>query len=230
MNSATEPAANRLLRDLDRAIEEKHLLKHPFYQAWTAGDLSLDALRGYSVEYYRQVEAFPLYLGAAYSRCENVESRRQILENLVEEDSGPDNHLELWLRFAEGLGVDRDEVESAEPLPETKDCVHAMRELTLNGSTVESMAAIYAYEAMVPEISEQKIDGLVRRYGIDDERTLSFFREHEQADREHREWDRDLLVKMCESEEDADSCLRAATVSLDSLWKLLDGVSRVYVQ
>jgi pyrroloquinoline-quinone synthase len=36
-----------------------------------------------------------------------------LLDNLIEEEKGSENHPELWLRFAEGLGFDRDSVESS---------------------------------------------------------------------------------------------------------------------
>ena len=39
--------------EVDRLIEERSLLKHPFYQAWQRGDLSLDTLRCYAFQYYQ---------------------------------------------------------------------------------------------------------------------------------------------------------------------------------
>lgn len=59
---------SELLNRIDRLIEERHLLKHPFYQAWNAGELSIESLLEYSCQYYAQVKAFPLYLGAVYAR------------------------------------------------------------------------------------------------------------------------------------------------------------------
>ena len=39
--------------EVDRLIEERSLLKHPFYQGWQRGDLSLDTLRSYAAQYYQ---------------------------------------------------------------------------------------------------------------------------------------------------------------------------------
>ena len=44
---------------LDLMIAERSLLKHPFYQAWTAGTLSIERLQNYAVQYYPHVAAFP---------------------------------------------------------------------------------------------------------------------------------------------------------------------------
>ena len=107
--------------------------------------------------------------------------------------------------------------------------MEAFRALCLDGTACEGMAAIYAYEAMTPEVSETKIDGLERFYDIKDERTLQFFRVHESADREHREWDRALLESFIESDADAEAAVAAAKRGLDALWTLLDGVQRAYV-
>ena len=52
---------------IEAAITEKSLLKHPFYQAWNAGGLPLDALRQYAAQYYRFELAFPTFLSAPKS-------------------------------------------------------------------------------------------------------------------------------------------------------------------
>ena len=54
-----------MLDSLDALIEEHHLLKHPFYQAWTEGTLSKESLQLYAEQYYQHVRAFPENLRAA---------------------------------------------------------------------------------------------------------------------------------------------------------------------
>jgi len=95
---------------LNQKIEEKHLLKNAFYQAWTKGELSLDDLRSYSRQYFAQVRAFPAYLSEMHSRCENLDSRRVIARNLADEEATSPTHPELWLDFAAGLGESREAV------------------------------------------------------------------------------------------------------------------------
>ncbi|PYI63155.1 MAG: pyrroloquinoline quinone biosynthesis protein PqqC, partial [Verrucomicrobia bacterium] len=43
------------LDEIDNNIEAKHLLKHPFYLAWTRGELSNEALADYARQYYHHV-------------------------------------------------------------------------------------------------------------------------------------------------------------------------------
>src|SRR6266478_3652499 len=99
-----------VIATLDSRISERSILKHPFYQAWTAGTLSIERLQNYAVEYYPHVAAFPRYLSAIHSRCADITTRQLLLENLIEEERGVKNHPELWLRFAEAIGVSRERV------------------------------------------------------------------------------------------------------------------------
>jgi len=59
------------LDEIDNDIAEKHLLKHPFYLAWTRGELSREALTDYAKQYYHHVAAFPTYLSAVHAKCDD---------------------------------------------------------------------------------------------------------------------------------------------------------------
>jgi pyrroloquinoline-quinone synthase len=96
--------SREVIADLDPIIAERSMLKHPFYQAWTAGTLTRERLQNYAVEYYPHVAAFPRYLSAIHSRCADMATRQAILENLIEEERGAENHPELWLALCRGDG------------------------------------------------------------------------------------------------------------------------------
>src|SRR3977135_315390 len=104
---------NPHLDAIDRQIAAKHLLTHPFYLAWTRGELSKTALADYAQQYYHHVAAFPTYLSAVHANCDDQPTRKDLLKNLVDEETGSPNHPELWLKFAEGLGVARDQVQES---------------------------------------------------------------------------------------------------------------------
>jgi pyrroloquinoline-quinone synthase len=216
-----------ILTTIETLIEERHLLKHPFYQAWSAGNLTLSALQEYSKQYYRQVEAFPTYVSAVHANCPVLPVRQQLLENLIEEERGTEHHPELWLRFAEALGVNRDEVANATPLPETQNLVDTFRTLTRDRSYLAGLVALLAYEAQIPEVAETKIAGLQRFYGINHERGLSFFQVHLQADRFHADTARNILREYLTHAE-ADEIVPTCEQALDALWGMLDGVYAQY--
>src|SRR3974390_3504865 len=111
------------LAALEERIARYDLLCHPYYQAWTAGQLTCEALRDYASDYAHHVAAFPAYLSTLHSRLDDGELRRAVLRNLCEEEIDGRPHSELWLDFAEGMGADREEVRQHQPLPEVRALV-----------------------------------------------------------------------------------------------------------
>src|ERR1700757_1664976 len=111
------------LQELDARIAKYDLLCHPYYKAWTAGELTREDLCEYASDYFHHVAAFPAYLSALHSRLDDGEQRRAVLRNLCEEEIEGRPHSELWLDFAEGMGADRAEVRRREAMPEVKEVV-----------------------------------------------------------------------------------------------------------
>lgn len=214
---------------LQNAVMEHSMLSHPFYVAWTEGKLSKDVLGDYARQYYAHVRAFPTYVSAVHSRCDDIAIRQELLENLIEEEKGEENHPELWLRFAEGLGVDRADVRSSTLLPSTEDSVASLKSLTQSEDYREGLAALYAYESQIPEVAKTKRDGLAKFYEINDERSVSFFRVHEGIDLLHQQVEKKILSEQCKSAEEQERAIAAARKSAKALWSFLDGVTEAYV-
>jgi len=212
---------------IDEIVEEKHLLKHPFYTAWTKGELTLDALRGYAAQYYQHVAAFPRYLSAIHSQTPDLQTRQYLLENLIDEERGAESHPELWLRFAEAIGCNRDELRGTKALPETTVCDATFRRVARTSGPVAGLAALYAYESQVPAVAQSKIDGLKLHYGIDGDQALRFFSVHLEVDERHAQIARTLLEQA--PEEERATAVDAAGEAMAGLNTLLDGVTRAYV-
>lgn len=208
---------------IDEPIASKHLLTHPFYLAWTRGELSKEALCDYAQQYYHHVAAFPTYLSAVHSKCDDQPTRREILSNLIDEEAGERNHPELWLQFAESLGLARDQVRAAKKEPETAALIKNFRDVCGTGSTAEGLAALYAYESQIPAVSESKINGLKKHYGFDDPKGYEYFTVHVEADREHSATERELLGELLK-DDNAVSVKAAVERVVNSLWDLLSGV------
>lgn len=212
------------LQKLDEIVSERHMLQHPFYLMWNEGTLTVDMLREYAKEYYHQVHLFPTYVSATHANCEDMEVRQMLLENLIEEEHGPDNHPELWLRFGGALGVSREEMKERRYLPHTRESVRILKELAGRKNAYEGLAALYAYESQIPEISTTKIAGLKKWYNLDTKDALEFFAVHEHADEIHRIVTREALVRMCETDQQKQAALDAAREAADAFNLLLDGV------
>lgn len=218
------------LNELDEVISRHAMLSHPFYQCWNEGKLSRNTLAQYAKQYYAHVRAFPTYVSATHANCDDLATRQMLLENLIEEERGAENHPELWLRFAEGLGVNRNDVKQAELLDTTAESVSAIKQITRSENYIEGVAALYAYESQIPEVARSKREGLKSFYGIEDDRSVAFFRVHEEADVDHRQMERSILSRQCESAEQRARALKAADTSAKALWHFLDGVYAAYIE
>src|SRR5207302_2810332 len=127
------------------------------------------------------------------AKCDDPATRKQLLSNLIDEEAGSPNHPELWLQFAEGLGVPASDVRNTAKESETKKLIETFRSACGDGSTAQGLAALYAYESQIPEICESKIGGLKKHYGFSDPNHYQYFTVHVEADREHSAVERKML-------------------------------------
>ena len=216
---------HEFFEQLDAGIGKYDLLCHPFYQAWTAGELTREDLREYAMEYLEHVEAFPVYLEEFATRAEDSGIYRAVVSNRDDElgANGSRPHAELWLDFIEGMGG---QPPTCAKLPEVQSLVRWFHQAARHGAPEEALAAFYAYESQVPRIASQKARGLREWYAAD-EKTCAYFALHATADVYHARVWRNLLAKLIERDpEAAERALAAAACAAKALWKALDGMER----
>jgi pyrroloquinoline-quinone synthase len=219
---------NEFLQALDARIAKYDLLCHPFYQAWSAGQLTHDDLREYARDYYHHVDAFPTYLAELALRLDEGDTRRAVLANMSEENGCETvpgkkqrRHSDLWLDFAEGMGARL--MFGHRPTHEVSELMDFFHELASEGATEEALAAFYAYESQVPRVAETKARGLRELYGAD-EKTCGYFTLHTTADVYHSQVWRDQLAKRVGTDDfAADRALAAGEAAAKALWHTLDG-------
>ena len=224
--------ASTVLNQLDALIAQRSILQHPFYRAWTMGALTREDLAVYARVYYPHVAAFPDYLRSAIAGADTADTadtevvKERLEENLRDELSVPAPHSELWLRFADAVGADRDAVRTAAQTP-TPDVANVTGTFTrlCESTSARALAALYAYESQQPAVSVEKINGLRQQYGIADESSLAYFTVHAEADIAHRDGERRALAACLDAGATREEILDAASQALDAYWHLLDAVS-----
>ena len=208
------------IRDLDEIVQKRHLLKHPFYTAWSRGELSLDTLREYSRQYYHFEVNFPRYVAGAYSRILEPRDRRVLLENLVDEEGRSPTHPELWRDFARAIGVGS---LAYRPAAATRELMTVYERHALGVSAPAALGALYAYESQFPAVAAEKSRGLRAHYGIRSRAAHEFFRVHTVADVEHSAAERRLLAGYLRANSGAGRAAeRGLRDSLDAWWGFLD--------
>jgi pyrroloquinoline-quinone synthase len=216
--------AEEIVMQLERRISEYDLLRHPFYVAWSAGELTRTDLREYAAEYYHHVAAFPTYLSSLHSLLPCGALRRTVLRNLCDEEIDGIAHSELWLDFAEGIGADRDAVKQRTPILAVQELICTFR--TLMELPASALGALYAYESAVPRIAKEKARTLTADY-LADARTCRYFELHRRVDQHHsRVWKRELVALVSGDPALTAEALNGAVQAARSLWRALDGIER----
>ncbi|MGA2696472.1 MAG: iron-containing redox enzyme family protein [Terriglobales bacterium] len=209
--------SNDFFQQLDARIAKYDLLCHPFYKAWSAGELTREDLGEYSQNYFHHVAAFTGYLAAFACRQEDGPVRRAVLANMAEEEG----HSDLWLDFAEGMGAGRT---PRQPIAEVSQLIADFDRVATEAAPAEALAAFYAYESQVPRVAQEKARGLKEMYGAD-EKTCGYFTLHTTADVYHSNVWKNQLGKQVEANpEIAEEALNAAEAAAKSLWNALDGI------
>ena len=209
-------------QDLNKKLDQYHLLNHPFYKSWNEGKLTREIIRDYAEQYYQHVKAFPRYISATHSICEDIEKRKILLENLQDEENPNADHPKLWKNFALAMGADKDKIEDVKREWFTNDMIenffHQARK-----SYAEGLASLYTYERQIPEIAETKIRGLKNFYGVTTKEGLEFFEAHKAADVIHRKECEKLLDAL--TEEEKVKAEKASVLTARYLWNFLSGMS-----
>lgn len=212
---------------IQNEISASNLLKHPFYTLWSEGKLNKSILADYAEQYYKHVEAFPRYISLIHSQCEHIEDRQVLLENLIEEEQGSENHPKLWRDFAQSLTQNDQAInfDTTKQYEKTKYLVDIFFDLCKK-SYASGLGALYAYEHQTPEVSKSKIKGLKDFYGIEDEKALKFFVLHQGIDEWHSEEVAKLIEKLPAKEKE--EALSAAKIAASALWGFLDGMMEAH--
>lgn len=187
---------------LDTVLEKWNLLKHPFYQAWSAGTLPVDALQVYAREYGNFIAALP----RGWETLNDAETAAEERE-----------HAEMWTDFTAALGS----FTADASLPATARLVTTSR--TLFAARASALGAMYAFEAQQPATAQSKLDGLKTHYKLPQE-VEPYFEVHAKNWHESEKILR--MINALPADEQAEA-LAACEQMAQSLWDALTGIHEV---
>ena len=209
---------NSLILKIDQIIEERSLLEHPFYQTWSEGKLTHDALAGYAKEYFQLVKAVPRFMTPLLDTA--PESMYDELDfNQNEETS----HIKLWIKFANALGISTYDLESYHELDKTSESIEGLFSMMYSFDT--GSAAMYALEKEIPKISQTKLEGLAEYYDLTTSDATVYLEQHTEADVRHAESWKNAIDTSSNTDE---VMIKAAQKSLSCQNLLLDGCFETY--
>ena len=184
---------------LDSKISKYNLLNHPFYQAWSAGELPVEALKCYAREYGAFISTLP----KGWETLNDAETAEEETE-----------HIEMWEDFADGLNT---EIADAQ-IPEVKTLLNTAENLFSNKET--ALGALYAFEAQQPETAKSKLAGLKAFYQLPD-KVEPYFETHSHNEHEAEK----ILERICALSSDAqNTAIQACEQMSSALWDALTGI------
>ena len=207
---------------LQAALAPRDLLTHPFYQAWSAGELRAEDLARYAEQYRFQVAALPELLRRARALTHDADTQADLSRNLDDEEgrSGV-AHARLWEAFGTAVGA----AAEASPLPETRAAAESLAAL-VGEDEVTALAALWAYEVQTARVADTKETGL-RRYGVDSPVAVRFFRLHGELDVHHARGLLESLERCVARGASVEAAKAAVERSAQAQWTFLDGAERL---
>ena len=116
-------------KQLDTIVEKWNLLKHPFYQSWSAGTLPVEALQVYAREYGNFIATLP----RGWETLNDAETAAEERE-----------HADMWTDFTAAVGGFSAEA----TLDQTVNLVRAANDSFT--SRAATLGAMYAFEVQQP--------------------------------------------------------------------------------
>lgn len=211
---------------------ERYHDKHPFHHLLHGGKLNKGQVQAWALNRYCYQSAVPRKDGALISRALDRELRREWVHRILDHDGFGDEEggIERWLVLTDGLGLDRDYVQSMRgALPATKFAVEAyvtfVREQPLTVAVASSLTELFA-----PKIHKERISGMLENYDFINETVMAYFKRRlVQAPRDS-EFALQYVLINAKNRDEQEACVEAVRFKCNVLWVQLDALHHAYFE
>jgi pyrroloquinoline-quinone synthase len=228
-------APDELVSDLKRTLHARYPRPHPLRQLLLSGRLTREQLQGWAKNLFHEFRNIHRFFGVRYQKCPVPELRRALLENMVEEE-GEDlfggkhpSHAELWLRFAAGLGVPREEMLAYEPLPGIRAALEMYVKLVEQSHWVVAIGTGLVFEGEGPRRMREEREALEKHYPWIPSEALEFFRAHEYHDAGHGNFVIEVIRNYCMEEHLQNEMREAVKARADTMWLQNESIYQAFV-
>jgi pyrroloquinoline-quinone synthase len=204
--------------------------QHPFHIKMHAGELSKEQIQGWVLNRYYYQTRIPIKDAIILSKSEDPAFRRVWIHRIGDHDGQAEGEggLFLWLKLAEGVGLDPREVASlTRVLPQVRFACDAYVQLVRERSLVEAVASSLT-EFFAPDIMSVRLQAWEKHYPWVDPKVQEYFRSRVTRARNDSTEALDYVMAHATTRELQDRCLAAFVTKCDILWALLDAVSAAY--
>jgi pyrroloquinoline-quinone synthase len=210
---------------------ERYHIHHPFHRLLHDGKLSRGQVQAWALNRYYYQASIPVKDATLLARLPTADLRREWRRRLVDHDGdGPGTGgVARWLKLAEGVGLDRDYVESGTGiLPATRFAVDAYVAFVRDRSVLEAVASSLT-ELFSPQIIAERVSGMLKNYDFITHETLAYFTPRlTQAPRDS-DFALAYVQEHARTAAEQQAVLAALRFKCDVLWAQLDALHHSYV-
>lgn len=216
-----------------RAIgSERYHNNHPFHKLLHGGKLKRGQVQAWALNRYYYQCSIPAKDATLIARLPTAELRRAWRSRLIDHDGDGGNSIggvARWMKLAEGVGLDRDYVESTSGiLATTRFAVDAYVAFVRDRSILEAVASSLT-EMFSPTIIAERVEGMLRGYSFINMGTLAYFEPRLTQAPADAKFALAYVKEHAKTREQQELVLAALRFKCDVLWAQLDALYYAYV-
>jgi pyrroloquinoline-quinone synthase len=204
--------------------------RHPFHEKMHAGHLSRAQIQGWVLNRYYYQTKIPIKDAILISKSSDPAFRRSWIRRIHDHDGEREGEggLAQWLRLAEGVGLDRDEVAGlSRVLPAVRFACDAYVQLVRERTLVEAVASSLT-EFFSPDIMSKRLEAWEMHYPWIDRSMLEYFRGRVGRARVDSKEALAYVLANADTRELQEKCVGALIDKCSILWALLDAVAAAF--
>ena len=209
---------------LRREGERRYHDRHPFHVLMHEGRLTRPQLQRWVLNRYYYQTRVPIKDAIILSKSEDPAFRRMWIRRIQDHDGEREGEggLALWLRLAEGVGLDPEEVASCRSvLPGVRFACDAYVQLVQRVSLVEAVASSLT-ESFAPDLMSRRIAAWEQHYPWVRPDVLEYFRTRVPRARRDAEQAIEYVCRNAVTYQMQERCVAALVRKTEILWHLLD--------
>ncbi|NIO07269.1 MAG: hypothetical protein GTO40_04435 [Deltaproteobacteria bacterium] len=216
-----------IFSDQLRAIRDNnHSKNHPFFKLWVQGKLTKKQTALYCIQHHYYVTDYINWLAYEASQVPHRDVKAYLFENLGDEESGEDRHLDMLTDYVEVCGLNRDDIENEKSLPATEALQNWGWRLVYQRPWQAALAGMFVgLESQFLDICKELVPALHKHYGWSSgDREIRFFEQHITADEIHGQKGFAIVQKYCKTQEEKDLALKVVEEATRKRWAYMNGI------
>lgn len=237
--------AGEFIAELDTMIASRKKMTNPLYQLILSGAASKRLLQNFVIHRYPIKNHWSRNILGIASRIEDYELRKELVDNIYEEETGgiteSRRHLETFVDFGISLGLTREEIVNPKELLRETDALISHNVRACNSGEVhftEGVASVLLLmEGQPPIISQSgsSMEAVMRDAYLLSPNAYEYFTHHASCvdgsavsdlEDDHAETARKILTEYCTTEQMRSNAKRALQTAIDLRHRHFDAIYR----